>query len=61
MPYFQTLPDFERNEKLLKLLMSFFKILYYRGYLGKISRNSKFHDSRPILYSSRHRLLNNKK
>ena len=36
MPYFQTLPDFERNEKLLKLLMLFFKILYYRGYLGKI-------------------------
>jgi len=23
MPYFQTLPDFERNEKLLKLLMLF--------------------------------------
>ena len=36
MPYFQTLPDFERNEKLLKLLMLLFKILYYRGYLGKI-------------------------
>ena len=36
MPYFQTLPDFERNEKLLKLLMLFLKMLYYRGYLGKI-------------------------
>ena len=57
MPYFQTLPDFERNEKLLKLLMLFLKILYYRGYLGKIWRNSKFHDWRPILHSSRHRLL----
>ena len=36
MPYFQTLPDFERKEKLLKLLMLFLKILYYRRYLGKI-------------------------
>ena len=36
MPYFQTFPDFERNEKLLKLLMLFLKILYYRSYLGKI-------------------------
>ena len=36
MPYFQTLPDFERNEKLFKLLMLLLKILYYRGYLGKI-------------------------
>ena len=36
MSYFQTLPDFERNEKLWKLLMLFLKILYYRGYLGKI-------------------------
>ena len=36
MPYFQALPDFERNEKLLKLLMLFLKILYYRGYLRKI-------------------------
>ena len=36
MHYFQTLPDFERNEKLLKFVMLFFKILYYRGYLGKI-------------------------
>ena len=36
MPYFQTLPDFERNEKLLKLLKLFLEILYYRGYLGKI-------------------------
>ena len=36
MPYFQPLPDFERNKKLLKLLMLFLKILYYRGYLGKI-------------------------
>ena len=36
MPYFQTLPDFDRNEKLLKLLMLFLKILYYRRYLGKI-------------------------
>ena len=36
MPYFQTLPDFERNKKLLKLLMLFLKMLYYRGYLGKI-------------------------
>ena len=36
MPYFQTLPDFEKNKKLLKLLMLFFKILHYRGYLGKI-------------------------
>ena len=25
MPYFKTLPDFERNEKLLKLLMLFFE------------------------------------
>ena len=33
MPYFQTSPDFERNEKLLKLLMLFLKII---GYLGKI-------------------------
>ena len=36
IPYFQTLSDFKRNEKLLKLLMFFLKILYYRGYLGKI-------------------------
>ena len=36
MPYFQTLPDFEKNKKLLKLLMLFLKILHYRGYLGKI-------------------------
>ena len=36
MPYFQTLPDFEKSKKLLKLLMLFLKILYYRGYLGKI-------------------------
>ena len=36
MPYFQTLPDFERNEKLFKLLMLLLKILYHRGYLGKI-------------------------
>ena len=36
MRYFQTVPDFERNKKLLKLLMLFLKILYYRGYLGKI-------------------------
>ena len=61
MPYFQTLPDFETNEKLLKLLMLFLKILYYRGYLGKIWikiwRNLKFHDWHPTLHSSRHRLL----
>ena len=44
MPRFQTFPDFKRNEKLLKLLMLFLKILHYRGYLGKTSRNSKFHD-----------------
>ena len=36
MPYFQTLSDFERNKKLLKLLMLFLKILYYIGCLGKI-------------------------
>ena len=36
MPYFQTLPDFEKNKKLLKLLMLFLKILQYTGYLGKI-------------------------
>ena len=36
MPYFQTLPDFERNEKLLKLLMLILKIICYRGYLAKI-------------------------
>ena len=36
MPYFQTLPDLEKNKKLLKLLMLFLKILQYRGYLGKI-------------------------
>ena len=36
MLYFQTLPDFERNEKLLNFLMLLLKILYYRGYLGKI-------------------------
>ena len=36
MPYCQTLTDFERNEKPLKLFMLFLKIIYYRGYLGKI-------------------------
>ena len=36
MPYFQTLPDFEKNEMLLKLLLIFLKILDYRGYLDKI-------------------------
>ena len=36
MPYFQTLPDFEKNKKLLNFLMLFLKILHYRGYLGKI-------------------------
>ena len=36
MPYFQTLPDFEKNKKLLKRLMLFLKILDYNGYFGKI-------------------------
>ena len=44
MPYFQTLPDFGKNKKLLELLMLFLKILHYRRYLDKIKRNSKFHD-----------------
>ena len=57
MPYFQTLPDFEKNKKLLKLLMLFLKILHYRGFLDKTKRNSKFHDLRPLLDNCRHRLL----
>ena len=36
MPYFQTLPDFQKNKKLLKLLMLFLKIRHYRGYLSEI-------------------------
>ena len=43
-PYFETLPDFEKNKKLLKLLMLSLIILHYRGFLDKIKRNSKFHD-----------------
>ena len=31
MPYFQTLPDFEKNKKLLKLLMLFLTILHLLG------------------------------
>ena len=36
MPGFQTFPNFAKYKKLLKFLMLFFKILHYRGSLGKI-------------------------
>ena len=57
---FQTLPDFEKNRMLSKLLMLFFKILHYRDHLGKIRRNSQIHDCRPIFEKFRSHLLKNK-
>ena len=33
------------------------KLVYYRDYLGKIRRNSKIHDCRPIFENYRHWLL----
>ena len=44
----------------MKLLTLFFKIPFYRDYMGKIRRNSKFHDWRPIFDNFRNRLLINK-
>ena len=32
MPYFQTLPDFEKNKKLLKLLMLFLMLFLIRNF-----------------------------
>ena len=54
---FKLSPISQNLKKLLKLLMVFLKILHYRGYLGKIWRNSKFHDWRPILHNFGHRFL----
>ena len=54
---FQTLPDSWKNKKLLQVLTWFLKLVYYRDYLGKIRRNSKIHDCRPIFENYRHWLL----
>ena len=54
---FQTMPD-SWKKKLIQDLRRFLKLVYYRGYLSKIWRNSKIHDCQPILENYRHWLLN---
>ena len=35
MPYFQTLPDFEKNKKAVQTFNVFLKILLYRGFFAQ--------------------------
>ena len=55
---FRTLLDFEKTKALQVLWIVFSKVTHYRGYLGKIWRNWKFHDWRRILDIYRQWLLN---
>ena len=49
MGEFSTFVNFEESKRKPDLLMSFPKIVYQKGSLGQIRRNSLFRSCRPIL------------
>ena len=57
MGEFSTFVNFEESKRKPDLLMSFPKIVYQKGSLGQIRRNSLFRSCRPFLYIFRLMLL----